>query len=127
LYDWHMGDTDYHARITKEKRAGAIDEFRKRRFSNVADLALKAVEQAIEAAASRDDLHFHKDPRSAHMERATWLKRTFPELGPTYDLLWGSYGLLGYDCIDGERAEKVVESMEVILNGIESKTGIGLR
>jgi len=122
-----MGDARYHARIAKEKRAGAKDEFKKRRFTNVADLALKAVEQAIEAAASGRGLHFHQNPRSAHMERAAWLKGTFPELGPTYDLLWGSYGLLGYDGIDGDRAKAVMGSMEAILDEIGSKTQIRLR
>ncbi|MGB9717412.1 MAG: hypothetical protein ACPL4E_03080 [Thermoproteota archaeon] len=122
-----MGDAEYHARIAREKREGAIDELGKGRFSNVADLALKAVEQAIEAAASRNGLHFHKNPRSAHAERAAWLKRNFPGIGATYDLLWGSYGLLGYDGIDGERAAKVVEAMEVIMNEVASKTRIRLK
>ncbi|MGQ9515455.1 MAG: hypothetical protein ACUVTL_10500 [Thermoproteota archaeon] len=122
-----MGDANYHARIAREKRAGALDEFRKRRFSNVADLVRKSVEQVIETAASKDNLHFHQNPRSAHMERAYWLKRAYPKLGALYDLLWGSYGLLGYDGIDGDRAEKVIEAMEMILDGIELKTQIRLR
>ncbi len=61
-----MGEPDHHARIAREKRRGALDELGKKRFTNVADLALKAVEQAVEAAAAIDDLHFHFRPRSAH-------------------------------------------------------------
>ena len=37
------------------------------------------------------------------------------------DGLWGAYGALGYEGIDGERARKVVECMERVLGELESK------
>ncbi|MEM3684040.1 MAG: hypothetical protein QXX17_06635 [Conexivisphaerales archaeon] len=41
-------------RLAQEKRLAAIEEFRKQRYTIVADPAIKAVGQAIEAAAAID-------------------------------------------------------------------------
>lgn len=119
-----MGDEKHHSLLAKEKRAGAVHEFSGRRYTNVGDLALKAVEQAIEACASRENLHFHTQPRSAHAKRGEWLKRNFPELAKPFNTLWGLYGDLGYNGLNGERAEKAIEEMERILDVIQGKTGI---
>jgi len=122
-----MADQTHHVRLSLEKRDGARDEYQSKRYTNVGDLALKAVEQAVEAVASRDGLHFHADPRSAHFERSKWLKGNFPEIAADFDLLWSVYGDLGYDGLDGRRAREALESMEKILNAIEAKTGIRFR
>ena len=119
-----MGDYKHHSRLAKEKRAGALHEFSSKRYTNVGDLALKAVEQAIEACASREDLHFHTEPRAAHAKRSEWLKEGFPELAKSFDTVWGAYGVLGYTGLNGERAKKAVEEMERILNVLQRKTGI---
>ena len=100
-----MADADHHSKIAREKRKGALDEFEKHRYTNVGDLALKAVEQAIEAAASLEGKHFHLSPRTAHAERTKWMKSIFPALSAELDNLWGSYGVLGYDGLDGRRAQ----------------------
>jgi predicted HAD superfamily Cof-like phosphohydrolase len=63
-------------------------------------------------------------PRSAHANRIAWIKEKFPDLSKYVDMLWGTYGALGYEGIDGERAKKALEAMEVILNGLERETGI---
>jgi hypothetical protein len=119
-----LGDEIRHAELVREKRAGAIDEFEKGRYTNVGDLALKAAEQAVEACASRENLHFHTRSKTAHAERARWLRSNFPELAKAYGALWGIYADLGYDGLDGERAEKAIEVMEEILDVLERKTGI---
>ena len=119
-----MGDYTHHSLLAREKRAGTIHEFSSRRYTNVGDLALKAVEQAIEACASRDNLHFHTESRSAHANRSDWLKRNFPELAESLDMLWGAYMDLGYDGLNGERAKKAVEAMERILDVLQRKTRI---
>lgn len=119
-----MGDEKHHSKLAREKRAGTIDELKKKRYTNVGDLALKAVEQAIEACASREKLHFHVHPRSAHANRGEWIKKNFPELAEPFDKLWGVYMDLGYDGLDGERAEKATEAMERILDVLQRKTGI---
>jgi len=54
-----MGDIRHHSRLAKEKREAAHDEYIKGRYTVVGDLAIKAVEQAIEALASLEGLHFH--------------------------------------------------------------------
>jgi hypothetical protein len=118
------GDYVYRSRIAAEKRAGALDELSKSRFTNVADLALKAVEQAIEACASRQGLHFHTEPKSAHAKRAEWLKLNFPELVESLTALWGIYSALGYGGLNGERARKAVEEMERIVDVLGERSGI---
>jgi len=123
-----MGDANHHSRIAREKREAVLDEFVKRRFTVVGDLVLKAVEQAIEAvAAALAGEHFHVNPRTAHAQGVRWVKQNFPEVGADIDVVWGVYGDLGYNGLDGNRAKDAVEAMERILNAIEKRTGIRFR
>ncbi|MCS7133888.1 MAG: hypothetical protein NZ921_03725, partial [Candidatus Caldarchaeum sp.] len=110
----------------KEKRDGALAEFREGRYTVVGDLTVKAVEQAIEALASREGLHFHLRPRSAHAERTRWAKERFPSVSGDIDALWGAYGALGYEGVNGERAKKALEAMERVLNKFEREAGLRL-
>lgn len=119
-----MGDLEHHRRLSLEKSKAAFEEYERGRYTVVGDLAIKAVEQAIEALASLDGLHFHTNPRSAHANRIMWVKKMFPELSGYVDMLWGAYGMLGYEGVDGDRAKKVLEAMEVVLNEFEKKTGV---
>lgn len=122
-----MGDLSHHSRLAKEKREAALDEFKKRRYTVVGDLTLKAVEQAIEAVASQLGMHFHLTPRTAHAERVRWAKKNFPEIAADLDVVWGTYGDLGYDGLNGNRARDAVEAMERIMDGIEKRTEIRFR
>ncbi|MFQ5950903.1 MAG: hypothetical protein ACE5KH_02325 [Candidatus Geothermarchaeales archaeon] len=119
-----MGDTEHHRELAVQKKQGALDELKKGRASNVGDLTLKAVEQAIEAAAAQEGKHFHLVPKTAHGKRFEWLKTRLPQLVEEMDELWGTYGDLGYGGINGERAQSAVESMEKILDGIGGITEI---
>ncbi|MEM0118125.1 MAG: hypothetical protein QXV32_06735 [Conexivisphaerales archaeon] len=120
-----MDDSEVHIRLAKEKRLAAIEEFRKQRYTVVADLAIKAVEQAIEAAAAKKyDMHFHLRPREAHSKRREWVRENFPDVARYMDELWGAYGALGYEGVDGERAKKAVEAMERVLDEIGARAGI---
>ncbi|MGQ9543435.1 MAG: hypothetical protein ACUVTM_05035 [Candidatus Bathyarchaeia archaeon] len=119
-----MGNDIHHTRLASEKREAAIDENLKHRYTVVGDLAIKAVEQAIEAAASRENLHFHLNPRTAHTERIRWFKEKFSGSSKYIDALWGAYGTLGYEGADGERAKRALDSMEKILNEISKRTGL---
>ena len=117
-------DVELHVKAACEKRLAALDEFDKRRYMVVGDLAIKAVEQAIEALAALDGVHFHLHPRSARSSRLRWVKEKFPSLSKDVDELWGAYGALGYEGIDGERAKKVVECMERVLGEFERKSNL---
>ncbi|MBO3754456.1 MAG: hypothetical protein FGF53_06245 [Candidatus Brockarchaeota archaeon] len=119
-----MGNMEHHRGLSAEKRAAVVEEYEKKRYTVVGDLAIKAVEQAIEALASLENLHFHASPRSAHAKRMMWVKERFPELSGYVDMLWGAYGVLSYEGTDGERVKKVLEAMEVILDAFERKAGI---
>ena len=117
-----MSDVEIHVKAAREMRLAVLDEFEKKRFMVVGDLAIKAVEQAIEALAALNGAHFHLRPRSAHSNRLRWVKEKFPSLARDVNELWGAYGALGYEGIDGERARKVIECMERVLGEFERKT-----
>jgi len=119
-----VSDVEIHVRAVREKRLAALDEFEKGRFMVVGDLAVKTVEQAIEALAALEGKHFHLHPRSAHAERMRWFKERFPSLSRDVDELWGAYGALGYEGIDGERAKKAVEAMERVLVEVEREARV---
>lgn len=103
-----MGGVVHHAGIAEENMNGSIDEFKKRRFSNVGLLSLRALEQMIEACAAKEGLHFHEHPRTAHRNRRNWMKGRHPDLLVAWDQLWGIYGALGYGGLNGERAEQAL-------------------
>ena len=119
-----MSDVEIHIKAACEKRLAALEEYEKKRYMVVGDLAIKTVEQAIEALAALEGKHFHLFPRSAHSNRVRWIKERFPSLSKDVDELWGAYGALGYEGIDGERARKVVDAMERVLDEIERKAHV---
>lgn len=119
-----MSDVEIHVRATREKRLATLDEFGKKRYMVVGDLAIKTVEQAIEALAALENKHFHLHPRSGHSSRMRWIKEKFPLLSKDVDELWGAYGALGYEGIDGERARKAVEAMERVLDELGKGTPV---
>ena len=121
-----MDDSAFHIRLAKEKRGGALREFSAGAYSNSADLALKAVEQAIEAVAARNNLHFHVRPRTAHVDRRNWVRGNLPQVLNYLSILWDAYGRLGYGGVDGERARRAIEVMESALNEISKGFGIEL-
>jgi hypothetical protein len=119
-----MSDIEAHTKAAREKRLAALDEYEKKRYMVVGDLAIKTVEQAIEALAALEGEHFHLLPRSAHSNRIRWIKKKLPSLSKDVDELWGAYGALGYEGINGERAKRAIAAMERVLNEIERTTHI---
>ncbi len=122
-----MSDAEIHIRATRERRQAVLEEFEKGRYMVVGDLAIKAVEQAIEVVAALDGKHFNSHPRSAHAGRLRWIRGRFPLVYKDVVELWGAYGALGYEGIDGERAKRVVEAMERVLGEVERATGVRFR
>jgi hypothetical protein len=121
-----MSDTTRHVTITEENLNGAIDELRNKRFSNVGLLSLRALEQMIEACASKEGLHFHEHPRTAHKNRRNWLKSHHPDLLYVWDQLWGFYGALGYGGLDGERAKQALVILKKCLTELGRREKIAI-
>ena len=122
-----VNDIEFHIRAAREKRLAALDEYEKKRNSVVGDLAIKAVEQAIEVLAASEGKHFHVSPRTAHSNRIRWIKEKFPSLSKDLDELWGAYGALGYEGVNGERAGKAISAMERVFDEIERAAKVKLK
>ncbi|KUO41298.1 MAG: hypothetical protein AVW06_01405 [Hadesarchaea archaeon DG-33-1] len=140
-----MGDEKYHAKLARERRERAINELGNRRHTTVGVLALRAVEEALDACASREKIHFHSHPKTARVKRNKWLNENFPELTKSFETLLEAYEYfrsprhaLGYERAPiylvwwwrfptrehSVRATKAVEAMENNLNVLQRKSGI---
>lgn len=119
-----MSDTARHVSITEEHLKGAEAELKNKRFSNVGFLSMRALEQMIEACASKEGLHFHEHPRTAHKNRRNWLKMHHPDLLELWDHLWGIYGALGYGGLNGERAEQALFILKKFLTELSKREKI---
>ena len=122
-----MGDTIHHGKIAEENFRGAIEELKNCRFSNVGILSLRALEQMIEACASKEGLHFHEHPRTAHKNRRSWLKTRHPDLLELWDQLWGIYGALGYGGLNGERARQATAILTECLTELSRREKIAVK
>jgi hypothetical protein len=119
-----MGNALQHARLAEENLAGAAEELENKRHSNVGFLSLRALEQMIEACASKEGLHFHEHPRTAHNNRRSWLKTHHPDLAHFWDQLWGIYGALGYGGLDGDRAQEALSLLRKCLTELSRREKI---
>ena len=121
-----MGGQEYHARIAKQNRDGAFRELMEDRFVNVGLLAVKALEQAIEACAAKENLHFHQHPRTAHANRRNWIEGHHPDILESWTELWVAYSALGYEGLNGERAEKALNALDKALTLLQEREEISL-
>lgn len=121
-----MSDTTRHTNIAEENLKGASDELKNKRFTNVGLLSLRALEQMIEACASKEGLHFHEHPRTAHKNRRNWLKTHHPDLLDIWDQLWGIYGALGYGGLNGERAKQALVILKECLTELSRREKIAI-
>ncbi len=121
-----MSDTTRHINIAEENLKGALDELKNKRFTNVGLLSLRALEQMIEACASKEGLHFHEHPRTAHKNRRNWLKTHHPDLLDAWDKLWGIYGALGYGGLNGERAKQALIILKECLTELSRREKIAI-
>jgi hypothetical protein len=121
-----MDDTTRHVNITEENLKGALDELKNKRFTNVGLLSLRAIEQMIEACASKEGLHFHEHPRTAHKNRRNWLKNRHSDLLEAWDQLWGIYGALGYGGLNGGRAKQALAILTGCLTELSRREKIAV-
>jgi len=120
-----MGKSEEHAKLAEENLSGAKDEFEKGRYANVGLLALRALEQIIEACVAREAVHFHEHPRTAHRNRRTWLQAHHPDLTKGWDILWSIYGALGYGGVDGGRAKEALRVLDRVIKELRRREGFG--
>jgi len=113
-----MGDFKKHFELMKEKQAAAHQALGSKQHSVVGDLAIKAVEQAIEADAARGKIPRHF---GEHEERLKYLKSLSEELYQKARKLWFIYGDLGYDGVDGERARRAMGYVNAIIKFFEER------
>lgn len=121
-----MGNDIHHAKLAEENLAGAAEELEKKRYSNVGFLSLRALEQMTEACASKEGLHFHEHPRTAHRNRRNWLKTHHPDLVHFWDQLWGIYGALGYGGLNGDRAYQALALLKKCLAELSRREKIAV-
>jgi len=119
-----MGDAARHTNIAEENLKGALEELKNERFTNVGLLSLRALEQMVEACASKEGLHFHEYARTAHKNRRNWLRSHHPNLLDAWDQLWGIYGALGYGGQDGERAKQALATLKECLTELSRREKI---
>lgn len=122
-----MGNTSHHTKIAEENFQGAVEELKNKRPSNVGILCVRALEQMIEACASKEGLHFHEHPRTAHRNRRNWLRAHHRDLLNLWDQLWGIYGTLGYGGLNGERAAQALTTLKKCLNELSKRENIAIR
>jgi len=121
-----MGNPLSHAGLATENLKGAEGELQNRRYSNVALLSLRALEQMIEACAAKEGLHFHEHPRIAHRNRRNWLMAHHPDLLNMWDEIWGIYGVLGYGGVNGERARQALNILKKCLSELSRREKIAV-
>lgn len=108
-----MGNFDKHRDLLNEKMNQAYDAFEKQNFSVVGDLALKAIEQAIEADAARQVI---PQDLGDHRPRFNYLRKISSIITEKFRKLFWIYGDLGYDGKDGINARKAINLMNEILD-----------
>jgi len=124
-----MGTSREHARLADENLNGAKQEYRSKRYSNVALLAIRSLEQIVEACAAMENLHFHQHPRTAHHNRRRWLRSHHADLAKAWDRLWSIYGALGYGGVNGKRAEQALKILDKVFRELRigEKVELGRR
>ncbi len=114
-----MGDFEKHLSIAREKLSALVESYEKGRHTVVGDLAIKILEQLIEADAARANRHF-----GSHQDRQLYSKSNFPsEVLEATRRIWFAYGDLGYDGINGGRAREIVENLNRILEFFGGRFG----
>lgn len=84
------------------------------------DLAVKVVEQLVEADAAKKGEHL-----GDHKSRHDYSNREFPKvINESMRKIWFAYGDLGYDGVNGKRAKVVIEHLEAVVKFFESRFGM---
>ena len=114
-----MGDSDQHLKIAREKLSALQEAYRRHQHTVVGDLAIKVVEQLIEADAAGHGMHF-----GTHHERQGFANREYPhQITIAMRKIWFAYGDLGYDGTNGHRARLVMRHLKTVAQFLETRLG----
>ena len=112
-----MGNFKKHFDLAKEKLDATITAYKNKQNTVVGDLAVKVVEQFVEADASKDNKHF-----GAHKERHAYCNKNFTsDINESMRKIWFAYGDLGYDGVNGHRAKRVMENLKIIIDFFQER------
>jgi len=114
-----MGDFKRHLNLAREKLKAVLQVYKNKQYTVVGDLAIKVVEQLVEADASREGEHFGN-----HYTRHRYSNDNFPVgINKAMRRIWFAYGDLGYDGADGKRAREVMSNRNLIIKFFEERLG----
>lgn len=112
-----MGDFERHIKLAKEKFNVTKEAFVKKSHTVVGDLAVKVVEQLIEADAAKKGEHF-----GDHKSRHDYSNKEFPRaINDSMRKIWFAYGDLGYDGVNGKRAKIVMKNLDIVTKFFETR------
>ncbi|MGB6867663.1 MAG: hypothetical protein WBE11_18420 [Candidatus Aminicenantaceae bacterium] len=105
--------------MAKEKFQATAIAYANNHMTVVGDLGTKVVEQLIEADAARNNAHF-----GDHQSRHEFSNENYPlHINRAMRKIWFAYADLGYDGVNGKRAQAVVNNLKVIIKFFEKRFG----
>ena len=117
-----MGDASKHIEIAKEKLQGTITAYNNKQNTIVGDLAIKVIEQLVEADAFSQGKHF-----GDHPSRHNFSNKNYPkEINDAMRKVWFAYGDLGYDGVNGKEAKIVMENLKKVAKFFEKRFNLKL-
>jgi len=117
-----MGNLDRHIEIAREKLQVVLSAYRKKQNTVVGDLAIKVIEQLVEADASIQGKHF-----GDHSSRHDFSNQNYPkEINDAMRRIWFAYGDLEYDGTNGKRAKAVMANLKRVVVFFEKRLNVRL-
>lgn len=112
-----MGDFGKHIKLAKEKLKVTKEAFMEKDNTVVGDLATKIVEQLVEADIAKKGEHF-----GDHKSRHDYSNKEYPQkINEAMRRIWFAYGDLGYDGINGKRAKRVMDNLNIVVKFFEER------
>lgn len=106
-----------HISLAREKLKYLALAYKDKVSSVVGDNGTKVLEQLVEADLARSNIHFTK-----HIDRHNYMNRNYPDwVNYSSRRIWRAYSDLGYDGVNGKKAEIVVYNLKKLLKYFEER------